>query len=151
VLIFRVAICAKRITASATIQETSIEFVTENFPIWKRGAALRERVSCSVGSAASATAGVIRAPITQRTTSLVRKQRCENIESALSKRKPDFAWRGDQPSQSRARLWALAAITKAAFPAMTSYFVGALSINGAGNATSPRLDSLATPVSQTSS
>ena len=32
-LIFRVAICAKTITASATIHDTSIEFVTQSFPI----------------------------------------------------------------------------------------------------------------------
>ena len=102
VLIFRVAICAKRITASATIQETSIEFVTDNFPIWKRGAALRERVSCSAVSAAGVHDGAARMPIAQRAISVLRNQwRYENIECVCSKRKPDLP--GGRPAVTVSR------------------------------------------------
>src|SRR5947208_13974018 len=79
------------ITARATIQQTSIEFVTENFPIWKRGVAFSESVSCSAASAANDIAGATREPMTKSAINWVRKRsRCEKIECALSKRKPDL-------------------------------------------------------------
>ena len=102
VLTFRVAICAKMITARATIQQTSIEFVTENFPIWKRGTALRESVSCSASSAASINDGAARMPIAQRAISVLRNQwRYENIECVCSKRKPDLP--GGRPAVTVSR------------------------------------------------
>ena len=55
-LIVRVAICAKTMMPAATIQVTSIEFVTANLPISTIGAGFSETPSCSacVGAAVSA-------------------------------------------------------------------------------------------------